>query len=640
MEPEIGDKATKFGNREALLSILEGTALHIGEEFFRELVRNLAEVLQTKGAWVTEYLPEQRRLRALAFWMVDDFVDEYEYEVNGTPCEHVIDEQQLFHVADNVIELFPGDPDLEPFEAVSYLGAPLLDLDGTILGHLAVQDTKPLPEEARNLTLFNIFADRAASELRRLRAEKKLREREEQLRRLVDSAMDAMIEIDLRLNITQVNTAASKLFKCELAEKMLSKSFEQYLSADSFQKLKNLMEGLQKRPEGKRYLWIPGGLKAKNQEGELFQTEATCSCYEQNGNIYFNLVLRNITDRMEAEKRIDSLSAETEYLREEIRQIHNFDEIIGQSDAILQVLDDIRKVAGTDATVLISGKTGTGKELVARAIHVRSQRSEKPLIKVNCAAIPATLIESEFFGHEKGAFTGATESRKGRFALADGGTIFLDEVGELPIRLQPKLLRVLQEGEFEAVGSARTQQVDIRVITATNRNLQEMIQSGDFREDLYYRLNVFPISIPPLRERGNDVLLLAQAFVDRFSQKTGRSMNPLTQADILRLKSYDWPGNIRELQNIIERAVITSRDGALNLTALLPAYPGGAPKPGLPDRVLTAEELEQKERQNMMRALEETGWKVAGRNGAAELMGVPPSTFSSRMKALGINRPS
>ncbi len=636
-------KGKSLEEQEALRAILEGTAAHTGKKFFRELVKQLATALDTHSAWITEYIKEEQKLRALAFWVEDRFVEGFEYDIIGTPCEIVVGKKDMLHIPKHVIKLFPDDPDLQKYMAVSYLGTPLLDLDGNVLGNLAVMDTQEMPEKYHNLTLFKIFADRGASELRRIRAEQQLREREGQLSRLFDSAMDAIIEIDSHLTITQVNRAALELFEDGEQKNMLGQSFERYLVAESARKLKNLLNGLQKRPLGKRYLWIPGGFKALAKEGTSFQLEATLSCYEHNRNTYFNLVLRNITDRIKAEKRIDSLSAESEYLREEIDQIHNSDEIIGKSSCMQRVLDEIDQVAGTNAAVLIFGETGTGKELVARAIHGKSRRKDKPLIKVNCASIPESLIESEFFGHEKGAFTGATEQRKGRFALADQGTIFLDEIGELPTELQPKLLRILQEGEFEPVGSSVTRKVDVRIIAATNRNLKKMIREGSFRADLYYRLNVFPIYIPPLRERGKDIMLLAETFIERFSQQIGCIMKPLSEADINWLKSYDWPGNVRELQNIIERAVITSPDGNLDLCRLLSGTirnRNTSSSTLSDDRVLTSGELKQLERQNMIQALKKTDWQVAGEEGAANLIGIPPSTFSSRMKALDIKRPS
>ena len=347
-----------------------------------------------------------------------------------------------------------------------------------------------------------------------------------------------------------------------------------------------------------------------------------------------------------AQQKIRSLTVETEYLREEIKELQNFDEIVGQSEPVARVLRDIEEVAGTDANVLILGETGTGKELIARAIHRNSRRREKPLIKVNCAAMPATLIESELFGHEQGAFTGATKKREGRFALADGGTIFLDEIGELPVELQVKLLRVLQEGEFEPVGSSRTQKVDVRVIAATNRDLKQATREGKFREDLYYRLNVFPIELPPLRERGDDIGLLATNFARRFAQRMGRSIESLSEDCIRRLQAYSWPGNVRELQNVIERAVITSRDGRLNLDRALPEtareISAETKRFRRQRRSVCARRRNWKslERTNLIAALEATGWRVAGETGAAQLLGMKPTTLSSRIKALGIERPA
>jgi formate hydrogenlyase transcriptional activator len=306
-------------------------------------------------------------------------------------------------------------------------------------------------------------------------------------------------------------------------------------------------------------------------------------------------------------------------------------------------------VAATDATVLLVGETGTGKELFARAIHDRSARRGRPLVKVNCAAIPATLIESEFFGHERGAFTGATQRREGRFVLADGGTIFLDEIGELPLELQGKLLRVLQEGELEPVGSSRTRKVDVRVIAATNRDLERAARDGRFRQDLYYRLSVFPLLLPPLRERGEDVVLLAAAMAEKLSRGLGRTIAPPDAADAAALRSYPWPGNVRELRNVIERAVITSTDGRLHLRRALPEGEPAAPPPAAPAAparlagdgpVLTDASVRELERENMIAALERSGWRVGGKQGAAELLDVSPSTLKSRMKALAISRPA
>ena len=626
----------------SLRTILEGTATETGERFFAALVENLARALNTHGAWVTEYFAESRRLRALAFWMGGQWIHGWEMVVDGTPCEQVIDQRCLIHIPDNLLDLYGNDPDVRAVGAASYMGMPLLDLDGKILGHLAVLDMRPMPKEPRAQALFQIFAARAAAELRRLRAEKQVREREEKLGRLVNSAMDAIIELDRNLNVTGVNAAAEKVFGCS-SRQIVGQPFTGFLSPDSRETLATLIVEIDLRPEGERYAWIPGGLKAICASGEEFPAEATLSRFDMGREPFYTLILRNVNARFQAQQKIRSLTVETEYLREEIKALQNFDEIVGQSEPLLRLLHDVREVAQTDATVLILGETGTGKELVARAIHLASRRGDKPLVKVNCAAIPATLIESEFFGHEQGAFTGATKKRDGRFALAHGGTIFLDEVGELPIDLQVKLLRVLQEGEFEPVGSSQTRKVDVRVLAATNRDLQQAIRDGKFREDLYYRLNVFPIDVPPLRERGDDISLLASTFASKFAQRMGRFIEPLSEDCLRRLKAYSWPGNVRELQNVIERGVITSRDGRLNLDRALPesgrvTATEALSSEGTARRVRTAKELEALERTNLMDALEATGWRVAGENGAAQLLGMKPTTLSSRMKALGVER--
>ena len=626
----------------ALRTILEGTATETGEQFFKALVKNLATALNTHGAWVTEFFPESRRLKALAFWMGEQWLDDWEMVVDGTPCERVIDQRCLIHIPDNLLNIYWDDPDVKAVGAASYMGMPLLDLDNKILGHLAVLDKRPMPPEPRTQALFQIFAARAAAELRRLRAEAQVREREQKLGRLIGGAMDAIVELNRHLGVTQMNPAAEKIFGCGAPE-VAGQAFTRFLTADSREKLARLIVELDARLDGQRSLWIPGGLMAVSRRNEKFQAEATLSRFDLEREPFYTLILRNVNDRLEAEQKIRSLTVEAEYLREEISGLMGADEIVGQSETFLKVLGDVREVAATDATVLILGETGTGKELIARAIHRASRRSQKQLIKVNCAAIPATLIESEFFGHEQGAFTGATKKRDGRFALAHGGTIFLDEVGELPLDLQSKLLRVLQEGEFEPVGSSQTRKVDVRVIAATNRDLEKSARDGKFRDDLYYRLNVFPIRVPALRERRADIGILATTFARKYAQRMGRTLEPLSEECLGRLEAYSWPGNVRELQNIIERAVITSRDGRLNLDRALPESvnaiaAGVATGENVNHRVRTVKELEELERQNILAALKSSEWRIAGGNGAAQLLGMKPTTLSSRMKALGIER--
>ncbi|MGD9033796.1 MAG: sigma 54-interacting transcriptional regulator, partial [Desulfobacteraceae bacterium] len=331
----------------------------------------------------------------------------------------------------------------------------------------------------------------------------------------------------------------------------------------------------------------------------------------------------------EIEQLKDRLQRENIYLRDEIKLEHNFEEIIGQSDALKYVLFKVEQVAPTDATALILGETGTGKELVARAIHNASSRGDRPLVKVNCATLPSNLIESELFGHEKGAFTGAQMKQIGRFELADGGTIFLDEIGELPLDLQVKLLRVLQDGEFERLGSSRTIKSDVRVIAATNRNLKEAVRKGRFREDLWYRLNVFPITVPPLRQRREDIPLLVKSFVQRFSMKMGKVITTIAPQETEALQNYSWPGNVRELENVIERAVIVSQGPALSVEV-----------PKTSESITGGKRaLEEVDREHIVRVLEESGWRIEGKSGAAQILGLNPGTLRSRMKKLGIKRP-
>ncbi|MGH0031647.1 MAG: sigma 54-interacting transcriptional regulator [Myxococcota bacterium] len=335
------------------------------------------------------------------------------------------------------------------------------------------------------------------------------------------------------------------------------------------------------------------------------------------------------------------LELENEYLRQEISESQAFGEILGSSAAIRDIGEQIEQVAPTDATVLILGESGTGKELVAREIHRRSGRCERSMIRVNCASVPKELYESEFFGHVKGAFTGAVKDRVGRFAAADGGTLFLDEVGEIPLSLQSKLLRVLQEGQYERVGDDRTRTVDVRIIAATNRDLAQEVQEGRFREDLYYRLDVFPIRVPPLRERAEDVPLLAEQFLARATRKLERPAR-LTESDAQELQRYAWPGNVRELQNVIERAVITAKNGRLRLDlpagARAPdAVEGASAAPGA-GGILTEEALRDLERENLRAAMEQAGGKIYGAGGAAELLGMKPTTLASRLERLGLKR--
>jgi DNA-binding NtrC family response regulator len=335
----------------------------------------------------------------------------------------------------------------------------------------------------------------------------------------------------------------------------------------------------------------------------------------------------------EIKKLKNQLQAENIYLQQEVAQQYNFGEIIGQSSILSRVFSQIDQIAPMNATVLLLGETGTGKGVVARAIHSRSSRKNRPLITVNCTTLPATLIENELFGRERGAFTGSDARQIGRFELADGGTIFLDEIGELPLELQSKLLRVIQDGEFERLGNPRTIKTDVRIIAATNRNLGEAIKNGKFREDLYYRLNVFPITMPPLRQRKDDIALLVNHFVTKFNHKNGKKIETVTKDTLDNLHNYHWPGNVRELESVIERAVIVSQGTALQV---LDHFDIPLKTRGLEGQEVKS--LAELEHDHLLDVLQKTGWRIEGKNGAAVLLGLNASTLRARMRKYGITR--
>ncbi|HYQ44414.1 MAG TPA: sigma 54-interacting transcriptional regulator [Polyangiaceae bacterium] len=525
-----------------LRALAEGTSAATGDEFFRSLAKHAALALGARYAFAAETLSELES-RSLAYWEGTGFGEGFSYRFPGTPCLRVA-AGHVCATPTNIQQLYPDDLWLQQIAADSYIGVPMRNAAGNVLGHIAVLHTEPLEPTPEHLAILQIFAARGCAELERLQTDRALRE--------------AMSEV---------------------------------------QRLR------------------------------------------------------------------DRLQAENVYLREEIRSEHNFEQLIGSSGPWQRLVKEIEAVAASESTVLIVGETGTGKELVARALHARGQRRDRPLVKVNCGAISAGLVESELFGHTKGAFTGALHNRVGRFELADGGTLFLDEVGELPLDIQVKLLRALQEHEFERVGSNETLRVNVRVIAATNRNLEQAIAEGRFRADLFYRLNVIPLQVPALRDRRADINQLALHFLQRCAKNSGKNVRGIATATLDRMLSYDWPGNVRELENVIERGVVLSSGQMLELDAQVlvvdrndvPASPppsqmtprapippasgpGAALTPG--NQVPKPTSLEDVERRHILAALERTGWVLEGAQGAAKLLNLTPSTTRSRMKRLGITRPS
>lgn len=627
----------KLAELSLLEKIVAGTSSTIGDDFFRALVLQLAQSLNVKYSLVAEFTEVNTRVKTIAMWADNEFIEHYEYDLHGTPCEDVV-KGKLCHYPENIQALFPTDITLVEIQAQSYLGVPLIAPDGEVLGHLAVTDIKPMPAEPRNLSIFNIFAGRARVELERKRAEKALQESEERLNRVVSSAMDAIITINSDHQISIFNEAAEKTFNIA-ASSVIGKKIDPFLPENFREILNHHINSFSfsSGSEAKSCIWIPQGLSALRATGEEFPIEATLSHTTLNKNDLYTIILRDINDRREAQREIEKLHLENLYLQEEIKTEYNFEEIIGASKSIKKIFQQIEQVANTDASVLIIGETGAGKELIARGIHNHSKRKHRPLIKVNCAALSPGLIESEFFGHEKGAFTGAINQRIGRFELANGGTIFLDEIGDISLEVQAKLLRVLQEQEFERVGGSKTLKVDVRVIAATNRDLKKAASEDRFRPDLYYRLNVFPIYLPPLRERTEDIPLLIHYFVNKHMRRIGKRINHITPELTKQFSSYSWPGNIRELENAVERAVILAKGDTLELVDELIAQTALKTEVKSSNSFQTLEEVE---RIYIMKILGETKWIIEGQNGAAKILGLNPNTLRSRLQKLGIRRPN
>jgi PAS domain S-box-containing protein len=494
-----------------------------------------------------------------------------------------------------------------------------------VLGHLAVLDRAPMPQEPRRLPILQIFAARAAAELERVHIEQALRDSERRFRDLFEEAPIAYVHEDTDTRFVSANRAALQLLGLRAED--VPHTIGRTLLAPTSETTARVDDAFADIQRGKARGSIELELRRRDDGRPVWVQ--FWSRPEPDGR-HTRTVLIDITERVLAERERNQLRQQNHYLREEIKTEYDFDEIVGGSPALRAALTKVRQVAATDATVLITGETGSGKELIARAIHNSSPRRERPLIKLNCAALPTGLIESELFGHERGAFTGALERRIGRFALADGGTIFLDEIGDIPADVQVRLLRVLQEHEFEPVGSPKTLKVDVRVIAATNRNLEQAVAAGSFRADLYYRLNVFPIAVPPLRARTDDIPLLAHYFVDRHARKIGRTITGIAPATLELLAAYPWPGNIRELENVIERAVIVAAGPTLELDAAVLG-----PTPAAARGSLAANEQD-----HIRQALDRSGWVIEGDRGAAKTLGLHPNTLRSRMKKLGIKRGS
>jgi formate hydrogenlyase transcriptional activator len=630
---------------EVLRHLVDGTMRSTGEAFFRSLVRHLSLAVGAAYCVITELTADKTRARTLAFWGRGRFLDSTEYDFAGTPGEVVL-RDGVYHCARGIEHEFPADRRLPELAVESYLGVRLQDGSGGVCGHLAVLDTDTMPADPRRLSILQIFAGRAAAELERLQAEQKLRASEQGFRDLYEEAPIAYIYEDTESRFVSANRAAMKLLGLRPEEVPGTLGLSLVApTPETQERVHRAIEAIQK---GEERACIELELRRKDNGRPVWVQ--WWSKPDPDGK-YTRTMLVDITDRVLAEQERNRLQQQNQYLREEIKNEYNFEEIIGNSAVLREVLAKVKQVAATDSTVLILGETGTGKELIARAIHNLSKRKDKALIKLNCSALPTGLIESELFGHEKGAFTGALSKHLGRFALAEGGTIFLDEIGDIPPEVQVRLLRVLQEHEFEPVGTARTVKADVRVIAATNRDLQRAVHESSFRADLFYRLNVFPILTPPLRERRGDIPLLVHYFIDKYAAKIGRPVHAVTDETMQQLVQYSWPGNIRELENVIERAMILSVGPALELGPHLLGFARDTetPRAGVPpaaapeaetggDRTPVAPTLEEAQRRHVLRTLEQYNWVIEGPRGAAQALGLNPNTLRSRMKKLGIRR--
>jgi PAS domain S-box-containing protein len=634
-----------------LHALVEGTAGGTGEEFFKTLVRHLSEAIDVHYAVIAEFPKAPPHVRTLAFWERDRITGNFEYDFTGTPCAEVV-RGGLVHYPSGVTRLFPHATPLVERHADSYMAVPFLDGAGNILGHMAVFDERPMAAEPRRASFFRIFAARATAELERLRTEQRLRESESRYRDLYENAPSAYVIVGADGRIQKVNRRVTDLLGYP-AEELVGAVIHNFMpdtpagKSRSMEVYRKHVAGepvtgweLELRRKDGRPLWIKVWMEPSRTEGGAVGSSRT--------------FFVDVTDRVLAEREQARLEQQNLYLQEEIKSVHNFEQIIGRSPVLMGVIGHVGQVAPTDTSILITGETGTGKELIARAIHSASKRKDKPLIKVNCAALPAGLVESELFGHEKGAFSGAIARRLGRFELADGGTIFLDEIGELPAEAQVKLLRVLQEREFDRVGGTAAIRVDVRVIAATNRDLLKEVQEKRFREDLYYRLNVFPIRLPSLRERKEDISLLTHFLVKKFAIRIAKQVDGVSKKTMQQLEEYPWPGNIRELENVLERAVILAATTTIEITPdFLPAArpappsletihqeiaeqssaPGPAHKAGE-----SAPRLEVVERDYILSILQQTNWLITGPRGAARILGLNPSTLRNRIKKLGITR--
>lgn len=633
----VRDTSRRRREEELLRTISEATSGLVGQDFFEALTRYVTLSLGIKTCIITECTDaDKTRVRTLSYSKNDKLEENIEYDVEGTPCKLVMEGKgtDLF-IPEDLDKTYPLEAGYD-----SYVAVPIYSPStGDVIGHIAALDDVPMRNEMNQTSILKIFAARAGAEIDRLKAEEKLKianselekllaESEERFKDLFEEAPIAYVHEGLDSKFIKANRAALRTLGVRPDE--VPYTYGKTMAPDTPDAQRRMKEAFESVGRGTDTSGVILELRRKDNGKPIW---IQWWSNPDVGGQFTRTMFIDITDKVLMEQEQARLEAQNKYLQEEIKYSHNFEEIVSRSKNFHKILQQIEQVASTDATVLITGESGTGKELLARAIHNISNRNKRPLIKINCANLPANLIESELFGHERGAFTGAMERKIGRFELADGGTIFLDEIGELPVELQAKLLRVLQEGEFERLGNPKTMKVNVRVIAATNRNLEEAITKKEFREDLFYRLNVFPVISPPLRDRKEDIPLLVKHFVKKYEGKMGKEITDIPDKVIDALMLYDWPGNIRELENLVERALILSPGNTLAYGSWIPAVKTAGPN-GKP----AVQKLNEVEKQHIISVLEKTNWKVSGEKGAAKILGINPTTLEARMKKMGIER--
>jgi formate hydrogenlyase transcriptional activator len=635
----------------------EGVAGKTGEAFFRSLVQHLAQALAADFVLVGALQPNGERIATLAVHGFGSPEAALEYRIAGTPSALVVQPRACSYPS-GVQQVFPQDEMLAAVSAEGYVGAPMLDSSGRCLGLICAVSRQPLPNAKLAEALLKIYATRAGTELERKNYEDALAHGEERFRTFVEHANEGVmwckLEEPLSMDLPEdeqiehfykytyvadCNDQAARIFGFDRAEELIGARLEVVSSRSDPAFGERLRAGIrsgwessqvERTFQGRDLLMTRTGVVVDGKLQSVWTTARDITALKQAEAevLRLNEELQSHLEQLTALKA--QLEQDNAYLLEEIRSEHNLGDMVGASPQFRALSERIQLVASTSATVLITGETGTGKELVARAIHNLSPRGNRPLVKVNCAAISAGLVESELFGHVKGAFTGATERRVGRFEYADRGTLFLDEVTELPLETQAKLLRVLQEQEFEPVGSNRTLKVDVRLLAATNRNLDDLVREGRFRMDLFYRLLVVPVDVPPLRERRDDIPLLASHFVRRVSRQFGRHVERISERMLRELEAYDWPGNIRELENFLARAIVLCPGDTLDMKLLAPETSAAA--------ATQSRSLEATERKHIEDVLASVGWTIEGPKGAAAVLKMNPSTLRSRMRRLKIQR--